>query len=58
MPLASLMMTLYCADTALLQLAVSGPTAVINWYRKRLLAKFGVKNTVNLVSLVLREKIL
>lgn len=33
-------------------------TETVNWYRKRLLAKFGVKNTVNLVSLVLKEKIL
>ncbi len=33
-------------------------TETINWYRKRLLAKFEVKNTVNLVSHVLKEKIL
>lgn len=30
----------------------------VKWYRKRLLAKFGVKNTVALVSLVLKEHIL
>lgn len=30
----------------------------VKWYRKRLLAKFGVKNTVGLVSLVLKEHIL
>jgi DNA-binding NarL/FixJ family response regulator len=30
----------------------------VKWYRKRLLAKFGVKNTVSLVSLVLKEHIL
>ena len=30
----------------------------VNWYRKRLLAKFGMKNTVNLVKHVLEEKIL
>ncbi len=30
----------------------------VKWYRKRLLAKFGVKNTVNLVALVLKEHIL
>jgi len=30
----------------------------VNWYRKRMLSKFGVKNTVSLVSLVIREKIL
>lgn len=33
-------------------------TETVNWYRKRLLAKFGVKNTVNLVSLVLKERLL
>jgi len=33
-------------------------TETVNWYRKRLLAKFGVKNAVSLVSLVIREKIL
>ena len=30
----------------------------VKWYRKRLLAKFDVKNTVSLVSLVLKEHIL
>jgi DNA-binding NarL/FixJ family response regulator len=30
----------------------------VNWYRKRLLAKYGVKKTVQLVSLVLKEGIL
>lgn len=30
----------------------------VKWYRKRLLAKFGVKNTVALVSLLLKEHIL
>lgn len=30
----------------------------VSWYRKRLLAKYGVKNTVSLVTLVMREKIL
>ncbi len=29
----------------------------VNWYRKRLLAKYGVKNTVGLVKLVLKEKL-
>ncbi len=33
-------------------------TETINWYRKRLLAKFDVKNTVSLVSLVLKRRIL
>ncbi len=33
-------------------------TETVSWYRKRLLAKYGVKNTVNLVTLVLKEKIL
>ena len=33
-------------------------TETVKWYRKRLLAKFGVKNTVALVSLVLKEHIL
>ena len=33
-------------------------TETINWYRKRLLSKFGVRNTVSLVALVLREHIL
>ena len=33
-------------------------TETINWYRKRLLAKFGVKNAVSLATLVLREKII
>lgn len=30
----------------------------VKWYRKRLLAKFGVNNTVNLVTLVLKEHLL
>lgn len=30
----------------------------VKWYRKRLLAKFGVKNTVSLVSLALKEHLL
>lgn len=30
----------------------------VKWYRKRLLVKFGVKNTVSLVALVLKEQIL
>jgi len=33
-------------------------TETINWYRKRLLAKFGVKNAVSLATLVMREMIL
>ena len=33
-------------------------TETVRWYRKRLLAKFGVKNTVNLVTLVLKERLL
>lgn len=33
-------------------------TETVNWYRKRILAKFGVKNTVNLVTRVMQEKIL
>lgn len=33
-------------------------TETVNWYRKRLLSKYGVKNTVSLVTLVLNEKIL
>ena len=33
-------------------------TETINWYRKRLLSKFGVKNAVSLATLVLREKII
>ena len=33
-------------------------TETVNWYRKRLLAKYGVKNTVNLVTLVLKKQIL
>ena len=33
-------------------------TETVNWYRKRILAKFGVNNTVNLVRLVLKEKLL
>lgn len=38
------------------QLSLS--TETVNWYRKRLLAKYGVKNTVNLVTLVLKKQIL
>lgn len=38
------------------QLCLSKET--INWYRKRLLAKFGVKNTVGLVKRALNEKLL
>lgn len=33
-------------------------TETVSWYRKRLLAKFGVKNSVQLVSRVLKERIL
>ena len=33
-------------------------TETVNWHRKRLLAKFGVRNTVSLVTLVMREHIL
>ena len=33
-------------------------TETVNWYRKRILTKFGVSNTVNLVRLVLKEKLL
>lgn len=33
-------------------------TETVNWYRKRLLSKYGVKNTVGLVTLVLNEKLL
>ena len=33
-------------------------TETINWYRKRLLAKYGVKNAASLATLVEREKIL
>ena len=33
-------------------------TETINWYRKRLLAKFDVKNTVALVRLALKEQLL
>jgi DNA-binding NarL/FixJ family response regulator len=29
----------------------------VNWYRKRLLAKYGAKNTASLVSRVIKEKI-
>ena len=32
-------------------------TETVNWYRKRLLAKFGAKNTVTLVKQALTEKI-
>ena len=32
-------------------------TETVNWYRKRLLAKFGVKNTVSLVRLALKEQL-
>lgn len=33
-------------------------TETVNWYRKRLLAKFNVKNTVGLVRTVLEQKLL
>ena len=33
-------------------------TETVNWHRKRLLAKFRVKNTVGLVSLAIQEKLL
>jgi len=33
-------------------------TETVNWYRKRLLAKFNVKNTVGLVRAVLEQKLL
>ena len=32
-------------------------TETVNWYRKRLLAKFNVKNTVGLVRLALEKKL-
>lgn len=38
------------------RLCISHETA--KWYRKRLLAKYGAKNSVNLVTLVLKEKLL
>lgn len=33
-------------------------TETVNWYRKRLLVKFGVKNTVNMVRKALEEQII
>ena len=33
-------------------------TETINWYRKRLLAKFGVKNAVSLATMVMKSRIL
>lgn len=33
-------------------------TETVNWYRKRLLAKFGVKNTVSLVTLAIKKQLL
>ena len=33
-------------------------TETVNWYRKRLLAKFNAKNTVCLVTYVLKEKLI
>ena len=33
-------------------------TETVNWYRKRLLAKFNVKNTVGLVRTVFEQKLL
>ena len=33
-------------------------TETVNWYRKRLLAKYSAKNSVSLVMLVLKEKLL
>ena len=33
-------------------------TETVNWYRKRFLTKFNVRNTVSLVTLVMREHIL
>lgn len=38
------------------QIGLSGET--VNWYRKRLLAKLGVKNTVNMVTLVMKEHLI
>ena len=32
-------------------------TETVNWYRKRLLATFGVKNTVSLVRQALKEQL-
>ena len=32
-------------------------TETVNWYRKRLLAKFGMKNTVSLVRLAMEQKL-
>jgi DNA-binding CsgD family transcriptional regulator len=32
-------------------------TETVNWYRKRLLAKFGMKNTVSLVRLAVEQKL-
>lgn len=33
-------------------------TETVSWYRKRLLAKYGMKNTVSLVAMVIKEKLL
>lgn len=33
-------------------------TETVNWYRKRLLAKFGVRNTVSLVRLTVEQKLI
>ena len=33
-------------------------TETVNWYRKRLLAKFGVRNTVNMVRQALEQKLI
>ncbi|MBE6260899.1 MAG: response regulator transcription factor [Prevotella sp.] len=33
-------------------------TETVNWYRKRLLAKFGVRNTVSLVRLAVEQKLI
>ena len=37
---------------------LSFSTETVNWYRKRLLAKFNVSNTVSLVTIALREHLL
>ena len=58
-PVEQNVLRLICDGLTNLQIAprLSLSVETVNWYRKRLLAKFGVKNTAGLVALALRERL-
>lgn len=58
-PVEQNVLRLICDGLTNLQIAprLSLSVETVNWYRKRLLVKFGVKNTAGLVALALRERL-